>query len=140
MSFDNTIPPLASAASDPRMESRLAQNEGTLRAALNGLDDPGKAEHLARQLETNFLGMMLAAMREAVPEGGLLGNGSETKLFRDLLDREYAQLAATQWHFDFHDALVRQILDGGGDRNRADVASPVQGAEDAPGDAPPRSD
>ncbi len=42
--------------------------------------------------------------------------------------------------FDFHDALVRQILDGGGDQNRADVAPPVQGAEDAPGDAPPRSD
>ncbi len=40
----------------------------------------------------------------------------------------------------FHDALVRQILDGGGGQNRADVKPPVQGAEDATGDAPPRRD
>ena len=140
MGFDTTISPLGNAAGDLRMASRLAQNEGTLRAALNGLDDPGKAEHLARQLETNFLGMMLASMRETVPEGGLLGNGSEMKLFRDLLDREYAQLAVNEWDFDFHDALVRQILDGQGGQNRADVKPPVQVAEAAPGDTPARSD
>jgi Rod binding domain-containing protein len=110
-----TLHPIASTirASAPA-QSALASSEATLRQTLRELDPGGQAEHLASQLESNFFGMVLRAMRDTVPEAGLLGGAGEARLYRGLLDEEYSRVAADRWRTDFHDALVRQILNPSG--------------------------
>ena len=58
---------------------------------------------------------MLNAMRKTVPEGGAISTDSYGgKVYRQMLDAEYAQAAADDWDFGFHEALVRQIHDPNG--------------------------
>ena len=95
-------------------KNAISQTEGTIRQELNSLDRRGKAEFLAGHLQTTFINQMLTAMRKATPEGGLVGVDRGAKMYREMLDREYARLAGKQIDASFHEALVRQILDGMG--------------------------
>lgn len=81
-----------------------------LQKTLSRLGENEQAEVLARQLEAIFSKLMISAMRKTVPEGGLIEKGAGEKAFTEMLDNEFSQLAAEQWNFGFHDALVRQIL------------------------------
>lgn len=105
------------------MPAALAMNEGTLRSKLNGLDERAEAEAVAKQLESTFLSMMLSAMRDTVQESGLFGDDSASKMYQQMLDDEYVQLASDRWELDFHETLVRQILDPTGEKARSEANS-----------------
>lgn len=55
-----------------------------------------------------FWEQVLRSMRRTVPEGGLLDGGSGEKLFRDLLDAEYARKVA-QAEGSLAELLYRQL-------------------------------
>ncbi|MDI3538667.1 MAG: hypothetical protein PWP58_991 [Bacillota bacterium] len=55
-----------------------------------------------------FWEQVLKSMRRMVPEEGLLGGGSGEKLFRDLLDAEYARKVA-QAEGSLAELLYRQL-------------------------------
>lgn len=110
--------PINPIAAKQQIPSAVDMTEGTLRGSLNKLDQHGKAEQMAHQLESTFLSMMLSAMRETVPDGGVFGKDPAQKTFQGMLDQEYVQQASTHWKMDFHDTLVRQILDPHGTLGR----------------------
>ncbi|MDK2855505.1 MAG: hypothetical protein PWQ41_506 [Bacillota bacterium] len=55
-----------------------------------------------------FWEQVLRSMRRTVPEGGLLDGGTGEKLFRDLLDAEYARKVA-QAEGSLAELLYRQL-------------------------------
>lgn len=115
--------PIDTSYGPGRMPAALAMNEGTLRSKLNGLDERAEAEAVAKQLESTFLSMMLSAMRDTVQESGLFGDDSASKMYQQMLDDEYVQLASDRWELDFHETLVRQILDPTGEKARSEANS-----------------
>jgi len=69
----------------------------------------------ARQLEGVFVQQLLKAMRETVPEGGLLSPSSGEEMFTALFDERVAQAAAGQQENGLGAVLFRQLraaLDG----------------------------
>jgi Rod binding domain-containing protein len=114
----DAIAPLAGPLAplgDFRLRSALALDEAALRGALRGRTGREQAEVLAAQVERAFVQVMMSELRKTVPEGGLLGRGLGGRHFLELLDQEYARLAAENLRFDFHESLVRQIVDAGAD-------------------------
>ena len=65
---------------------------------------------MATQLESIFMGMVLKAMRDTVPEDGLAGKSLGGKNYVEMLDQQYSQLQAIPKDPRFHDVLVRQIM------------------------------
>lgn len=77
---------------------------------LSNISDPRqRAEAVATQFESIFMGMMVKAMRATVPEAGLLGDGLGGKTFVEMLDQQMAQMGGLPRDPRFHEALVRQI-------------------------------
>ncbi len=77
---------------------------------LSNISDPRqKAEAVATQFESIFMGMMVKAMRATVPDAGLLGDGLGGKTFVEMLDQQMAQMGGLPRDPRFHEALVRQI-------------------------------
>ncbi len=123
----------------------LDLNDPQSLARLNQIEDPRqRAEAVATQLETVFLTMMVKAMRQTVPEGGLLGKGLGGKHYVEMLDQEFARAgAAGGLDPRLHQALVRQMMQTPEAIGTATVSSPAApepagGATDLPtkGDAP----
>jgi peptidoglycan hydrolase FlgJ len=90
--------------------------------------EDAKLRKTALQLEGLFVQRMFAAMRETVPQGGLLEQSSAESTFSTMLDEKFAEQAPTQWdgEHSLAEALYRQL------RQRIEPA-----ATDAP--APPTS-
>lgn len=63
----------------------------------------------ARALEGVFYQQMLQAMRDAVPEGGLLETSTGEKVFREMFDEEMARQAAARSERGLAQALYRQL-------------------------------
>lgn len=77
---------------------------------LSNIGDPKqRAEAVATQFESIFMGMMVKAMRATVPDAGLLGDGLGGKTFVEMLDQQMAQMGGLPRDPRFHEALVRQI-------------------------------
>lgn len=53
--------------------------------------DPQAREKVAREFESFFIHYLFKVMREAVPKGGLLGDGQEEELYTSMLDQELAK-------------------------------------------------
>lgn len=73
---------------------------------------PSKNERLrtaTREFEAVFIQEMLKAMRETVPEGGLLDGGRSEEMFTALLDQHVADTAAERAEGSLADALYRQF-------------------------------
>ncbi|MFZ7102091.1 MAG: rod-binding protein [Peptococcaceae bacterium] len=56
-----------------------------------GTDDKEKLMEACQQFESVFVHKMIAQMRAAIPEGGLIPKGQGEKIFQDMLDEQYAQ-------------------------------------------------
>ncbi|MCE5231076.1 rod-binding protein [bacterium] len=73
-------------------------------------DTKQRAEAVATQFETIFMGMMVKAMRATVPDGGILGDGLGGKTYVEMLDQQMAEMGGLPRDPRFHEALVRQIM------------------------------
>lgn len=62
-----------------------------------------------KEFEAVFIQEMLKAMRETVPEGGLLDAGRSEEMFTALLDQHVADTAAERAEGSLADALYRQF-------------------------------
>jgi flagellar protein FlgJ len=64
---------------------------------------------VARDLEGVFVEQLFKAMRESVPDGGVVDGGSGEEMFTGLLDQKMAALAPASWERGLADALYRQL-------------------------------
>ncbi len=63
----------------------------TLNARPKAADENlGKIEKLSRQFEALFLKEVISSMRKSVPENGLLNGGNAEKIYRSMLDDQFA--------------------------------------------------
>ena len=87
-------------------------NGGTVERS-NGVTPAAEAKlrRTAVQLEGLFVQRMFAAMREAVPQDGILAQSSAESTFSSLLDEKLAEKAPTQWSssHSLAEALYRQL-------------------------------
>lgn len=64
----------------------------------------------ARDLEGVFVEQLYKAMRETVPEGGLVDGGSGEEMFTSMFDQHLAGQTPDQWQSEIGAALYRQLL------------------------------
>ncbi len=72
----------------------------------------GKKERLraaTTMLESSFYNEMFKAMRDTVPEGGVLSGGSGEEMFSSMLDQHVADAAASRVERGLAEALYRQL-------------------------------
>ncbi len=71
--------------------------------------DPGKAaKEVAQQFEALFVGMMLKAMRDAVPAGELFG-GQQMKMYQEMFDKQIALQLSSQNSIGMAQVIEQQI-------------------------------
>jgi flagellar protein FlgJ len=77
--------------------SLAALDPGSLRTleARAKTDPQGALKDAAKQFEALFMQMMLKAMRDTVPEGGLT-QSNEGRMYQELLDQQWAQQLAAR--------------------------------------------
>lgn len=68
-----------------------------------------RLKQATRDFEAVFIQQMLKAMRDTVPDGGLLDAGRSEEMFTALLDEHVATNAADRAHGSLADALYRQL-------------------------------
>lgn len=81
-------------------------------AALSGAKpaQPDPALQTAvKDFEALFLGHMMKAMRQTIPEGGLFGHQPQEQMMRDLLDEEWGREIASGRGIGLAQALLRQL-------------------------------
>lgn len=100
------VTPIARPAGDARLRSACAQLEGV------------------------FLEQVMKALRETIPEGGVIDGGTGEDIFSGLMDSHLSGQAAERWGGTLATALYRQLRGEapGRDDNRAVPAS-VAGPE-----------
>ena len=76
----------------------------------NGSSRSDTLKQVARDFEAVFLQQMLKAMRETVPEGGLIDMGRSEEMFTGLLDEHIANVAADRSERGIGAALYRQLV------------------------------
>ena len=64
---------------------------------------------VASEFESLFITQMLKVMRESVPESELLPKSQGEKVFRSMLDQEYAKIAAHSGKFGLGPLLYEQL-------------------------------
>lgn len=63
----------------------------------------------AQQLEGVFVEHLFKAMRDTVPEGGLVNGGSGEEIFTSLLDRHLADQLPAAWDRGLGGSIYRQL-------------------------------
>jgi flagellar protein FlgJ len=77
-----------------------------------GISPAGEERRLieaARNLEGVFVAQLFKAMRETVPEGGVISGGAGEDMFSSMLDQHMSDLAPQQWNSDLGAALLKQF-------------------------------
>jgi flagellar protein FlgJ len=74
--------------------------------------DPEAIRQVAIQFESLFLHQVFKTMRATVPEGELSDAGFGGKVFTDMLDQQYADMASSTGQLGIADAIVRQFTAG----------------------------
>ncbi len=78
--------------------------------AADGLASEAERLRLAsKQLEGVFMSYVMRAMRETVPDGGLLGGGAAIETFTAIFDEHLAEAAAMRMDRGLGEALYRQL-------------------------------
>jgi peptidoglycan hydrolase FlgJ len=74
-------------------------------------DEEARLRKTALQLEGLFVQRMFAAMRETVPDGGMMPQSSAEGTFTQLLDERMAEQVPTQWNGEHSlaNALYEQL-------------------------------
>lgn len=90
----------------PRVQTPQEQRLATL-----STEDRQRLQQAAADFEALFMRQMFAAMRKTIPTGGVVPNGEGERLFRDLLDGEYAKIgSAGNNGIGLKEALLRQMV------------------------------
>jgi len=74
-----------------------------------GQDADTRLRKAATQFEAVFIQQMLTAMRDSVPEGGLIDGGQAEDLFSSMLDGHLSELMAGRTGSGLGDAIYRQL-------------------------------
>jgi flagellar protein FlgJ len=85
-------------------------------------NDEQRLRKAAAQMEGVFLGELLKALRETVPEGGVIDGGSAESIFTEMMDAHLAEVTAARQSLGLGDALFRQL------RTLLSNSSPAQAA------------
>ncbi len=83
---------------------------------------------VARDMEGVFVEQLFKAMRETVPEGGLMDGGSGEAMFTGMLDQHLAAETPARWEHGLAEALYRQLRGAAG----LGAPEPAAGATPAP--------
>ena len=77
-------------------------------------DPREQLKQTAQSLQSVFVEQLFKAMRDTVPEDGLMSGGQGEDMFRTMLDQRAAELAPAQWQRagGLSDAVVRQLSRG----------------------------
>ncbi len=59
---------------------------------------PENVEKVAEEFESLFLGIVLKAMRDTVPDSGLMSKSNAMKIYTSMLDDEYSKILAANRH------------------------------------------
>ena len=93
---------------------------GAIRAGRGG-DGEDRLRTTSRLMEAQFYEELFKAMRDTVPEGGLLDGGQGEEIFSSFLDRHLAEAQAMKGRLGLGDALYRHFT-----RNApAEVSAPT---------------
>jgi flagellar protein FlgJ len=86
-------------------------NLTTVGPALGAPPADERLRDVARQLEGVFVEQLFKAMRETVPDDGVLGPESRAgeSMFTGLLDQQLAAMAPGQWQSSLAASIVRQL-------------------------------
>lgn len=87
--------------------------------------EAARLHETAKALEGLFVEHLFKAMRETVPEGGLMDGGSGEEIFSGLLDSHLAGQVPGQWNDGLADALYRQLRGRVADDSGAAVPAPA---------------
>ena len=71
--------------------------------------EEARLRRTAQQLEGVFVEQLFKAMRETVPEGGLLDGGTGEEIFTGMLDQKMAAEVPADWESGLGAALYRQL-------------------------------
>ncbi len=90
-------------------------------AAANAADskEDAKLKKVCQDMEAVFLNLLLSKMRDTVPQSGLLGDSSEEKTIRSLLDTEMTKNMAQAGGMGLADMLYRQLSVTAGGVNKS---------------------
>jgi len=76
------------------------------------LDEDAALRRACAQLEGVFFEQVLRAMRETIPEGGLVDGGLGEDMFTAMMDAHLAEIAAGRMNGSIASALYRQLRGG----------------------------
>ena len=68
-----------------------------------------KLRRATQELEGVFVQELFKAMRDTVPEGGVVDGGPGEEMFSDMMDQQISAEAATGWDRGIGAALYRQL-------------------------------
>ena len=70
---------------------------------------PTNLREASQEFESLFISQMMAAMRSTVPESNLMGSSGGEKIFRQMLDQEYARNVSRGGGFGLGEMLYREL-------------------------------
>lgn len=92
--------------------SRPLSPPGSKPLKTNADDTEARLREAAVQFEAVFVQQMLSAMRQTIPDGGVIDGGQGEELFAGLLDGHMAELMAGQSQSELSEAIYRQLSRG----------------------------
>lgn len=87
----------------------MSMIEGASAAGVGPSPEEARLRRASRDLEGIFVEQLFKAMRDTVPEGGVLSGGTGEEIFTTLLDQHVAGEAAARWERGLGDAVYRQL-------------------------------
>jgi len=81
----------------------------TLTANLSAGKDPQKLKQACAEFESLFLNYLLKSMRASVPEGGLIDQSEESKMFKAMLDEKLADEISASGGLGLGEILYQQL-------------------------------
>jgi peptidoglycan hydrolase FlgJ len=93
--------------------------------AFNPQSAEARLRRTAKQMEGVFVEQLFKAMRETVPEGGLVDGGAGEEVFTGMLDQHLAGEAPARWSRGLAESLYRQLRGQLGTDGAAAEAAPA---------------
>ncbi len=72
-------------------------------------DQLEKLKGTAGQLQGLFVQQLFKAMRDTVPDEGIVSGGNGGEMFQSMFDEKIAERAPAQWHHGVGDAIISQL-------------------------------
>ncbi len=83
----------------------------TLSSNLTADKQPQKLKQACAEFESLFLNYLLKSMRASVPEGGLIDQSEESKMFKAMLDEKLADEISASGGLGLGQVLYQQLKD-----------------------------